>query len=105
MPFEHYIPRPLTNNDTRSFAPAAPGVYGLSNAKEWIFIGQADNIQATLLEHLHGPAASGAQATGFVFEVCSGARRSIRQQRLILEYSPCGNRRQAAHSEPLPARR
>jgi hypothetical protein len=93
MPFEYYIPRPLTTNDTHNFAPTCAGVYGLSNAKEWVFIGLADNIQASILQHMEnaGPAGGAGAATGFVFEICSGEMRGIRQNRLILEYAPSGN--------------
>ena len=52
MPFDHLIPRPFTSNAVRMYAPDISGVYGISNANEWIFIGAADSIQGALLEHL-----------------------------------------------------
>jgi apolipoprotein N-acyltransferase len=30
--------RPLTTHGVRTFAPASPGVYGICNAHEWIYI-------------------------------------------------------------------
>ena len=29
-----------------------PGVYGLSNAREWVFVGASYDIRATLMDHL-----------------------------------------------------
>jgi len=51
--------------------PGFFGVYGLSNAREWIHVGETDNIQGRLLEHLEGTdsfRAAGAP-TGFSFEL------------------------------------
>jgi len=94
MPFEESISRPLTSAGVHSYAPATSGVYGISNAREWIYIGETDNIQNTLLTHLHELATRlvRRQPTGFVFEVCEPATRSIRQDRLVLEYEPFCNR-------------
>jgi hypothetical protein len=93
MPFDRFAPHPLTMADVRTYAPATSGVYGISNASEWIFIGAADNIQGALLEHLEdsGAAVMKKQPTGFVCEVCDAARRPARQGRLILEYEPACN--------------
>jgi hypothetical protein len=73
----------------------ASGVYGISNAREWIYIGETENIQGTLLGHLQDFDTSimKRQPTGFVFEVCDGTRRPTRQDRLVLEYEPICNRR------------
>jgi hypothetical protein len=76
------------------YAPQLGGVYGLSNAQEWIFVGEADNIQEALGDHLRdlGTSLMKRQPTGFVFEVCDGARRSARLDCLVLEYEPSCNR-------------
>jgi hypothetical protein len=94
MPFEQLTPRPFTSGAVQLYAPAASGVYGISNAREWIYIGETDNIRGALLGHLHDLYASlmKHQPTGFVFEVCDGARRPSRQDRLVLEYEPACNR-------------
>ena len=93
MPFEQITPRPFKPGSIQMHAPSAPGVYGISNAREWIYIGEADNIQGALLEHLQQRDTSlmQRQPTGFVCEVCDGARRSVRQDRLIMEYKPSCN--------------
>lgn len=94
MSFERLIPRPFTSGAIRTYAPMAGGVYGISNAQEWIFVGEADNIQVALLEHLRdlGTALMKRQPTGFVFEICDGSHRMSRQDRLVLEYEPTCNR-------------
>ena len=107
MPFNQFIPRPLTAGAVHTYAPATSGVYGISNAREWIYIGETDNIQGTLLTHLEEPDASlmKRQPTGFVFEVCDRERRPTRQDRLVLEYEPTCNRHspgRAQRAKPEP---
>ena len=99
MPFSQLIPQALTPVMVHAQAPTSSGVYGISNAREWIYIGETDNIRGALLAHLHDPAASvmQRQPTGFVFEVCEQSRRPARQDRLVLEYEPTCNRRERAH--------
>jgi hypothetical protein len=95
MPFAQPFPRNFSTNSVREFAPAQSGVYGISNANEWIYIGEADNILEALLLHLRDLDTSlqKMHPTGFVFEVCDHAGRSARQDRLVLEYEPTCNRR------------
>ena len=83
------------------YASATSGVYGISNAREWIYIGETDNIQGTLLTHLQEPDTSlmKRQPTGFVFEVCDRERRPTRQDRLVLEYEPTCNRHSPEHAQ------
>ncbi|QOY85604.1 hypothetical protein [Paludibaculum fermentans] len=92
MPFERPFPRPFTVSSIREHAPALPGVFGLSNSREWLYIGEAENIQAALLEHMvsAGSAAPHQQPTGFVFEVCDRARQAVRQASLMHEYKLTG---------------
>ena len=76
-------------------APALSGVYGLSNAREWILVGETDNIKAALLEHLqetHTPLLERVP-TGFLYEVCFSYNRLARKERLIQEYQPVLNGR------------
>jgi hypothetical protein len=93
MPFEQFTPRSFTPVSVRANAPATSGIYGISNAQEWIYIGASDNIMASLLRDLQGHSALLKRSpTGFVFEVCEPGRRLARQGRLILEYGPVCNR-------------
>ena len=95
MPFVQNFPRSFVASSIREFAPPASGVYGITNAAEWIYIGVADNIQMALMEHLQGAHASVLQRvpTGFVYEICDHAKRDMRQDRLITEYKPVCNHR------------
>jgi excinuclease UvrABC nuclease subunit len=82
------------------YAPVLSGVYGISNAREWIYIGESDNIQNSLLNHLQDLRTSlmKREPTGFVFEVCEQERRTSRQDRLVGEYKPACNREAPQHS-------
>ncbi|WP_155121531.1 hypothetical protein [Bryobacter aggregatus] len=95
MPFEQCIPRNFTVGEIQSYAPKLAGVYGISNPHEWIYIGVSENIQSALLVHLQdaNTSVTNPRATGFVYEVCDGARRLTRQDRLVFEYEPSENRR------------
>ena len=99
MPFNQFTPRNFTADAVQMYAPVTSGVYGISNAREWIYIGETDNIQSSLLTHLHGinTTLMKREPTGFVFEVCDQAQRASRQDRLVGEYGPACNR-QAQHS-------
>ncbi len=93
MPFEQVHPRPFKAMSVREHAPALSGVYGLSNAREWVYIGETDNIQDTLLGHLRqsDAAIENQKPTGFVYEICDRAQRTKRQDSLIVEYRPACN--------------
>lgn len=93
MPFDQFFPRPFTPGAIREYAPAASGVYGISNAREWLYIGEADSIREALFDHLQNIHTSlmKRQPAGFVFEVCEGSRRSARLDRLVHEYGPACN--------------
>jgi hypothetical protein len=95
VPFEQFTPRSFTPVSVRANAPAASGIYGISNARGWIYVGESDNIQASLLHDLQkgGSALLKRFPTGFVFELCSAADRRARRDLLIQEYEPVCNRR------------
>lgn len=93
MGFDQLTPRPFNRRTIGLFAPNLPGVYGISNAREWLYIGIADNLQSTLQSIMEdsGSDLMRLSPTGFIFEVCEGSRRHIRQERLTQEYSPAFN--------------
>lgn len=99
MPFNQFVPRNFTTDSVHTYAPVASGVYGISNAQEWIYIGETDNIQSSLLAHLHelNTTLKKREPTGFVFEVCDQACRASRQDRLVTEYGPTCNRHAPQH--------
>lgn len=94
MPFDQFVPRPFTAGAIETFAPVESGIYGISNARSWIYIGAAEDIRGALLAHLQGfdPLLANQQPTGFVFEICNAAHRSTRQDRLVVKYAPTCNR-------------
>ena len=75
-----------------------PGVYGLSNAREWVFVGGTDDIRAALLGHLQeGNTTLKSRApAGFTFEICHASQIAARVSRLVTELSPVCNRRSAS---------
>jgi hypothetical protein len=100
MSFEQRIPHPLTANGVQRYAPIVPGIYGMSNARQWVYIGQTENIQGALLQHLRDLDTTVLkwEPTGFVFEACTGEQRQTRQDSLVLEYAPICNRGSARRS-------
>jgi hypothetical protein len=94
MPFYRFSPRPFTATSVRKHAPTESGVYGISNAREWIYIGETDNLQETLLGHLRqwDTPLLRKKPTGFILELCERENRPARQDRLVVEYGPTCNR-------------
>jgi hypothetical protein len=90
MPFENCLPRVYSQESIERNAPASSGVYGLSNSHEWIYVGQTDNIRASLLAHFARSTAGSTHGgpTGFAFELVPYQARIGRQQALIVELSP-----------------
>jgi hypothetical protein len=94
VPFEGYGGFSFSPVSVQRNAPSMPGVYGLSNAREWVFVGGSDDIRATLLGHLQeGNTTLKSRApTGFTFEICHPSQRAARVSRLVAELSPVCNR-------------
>jgi len=95
VPFEGYGGFSFSPVSVQKNAPALPGVYGLSNAKERIYVGAAGNIQAALIAHLRetNSTLKSLRPTGFTFELCEPGRHHDRESRLVTELSPACNRR------------
>jgi predicted GIY-YIG superfamily endonuclease len=74
--------------------PAASGVYGLSNARQWIYVGETANIHAELCQHLQHPNTflKGHSPSGFTYELSSEEHRAERWKQLVIELEPIGNR-------------
>jgi len=103
VPFENHGNRPFTTTSVDKNAPAASGVYGLSNARQWIFVGETANIQAELRKHLQHPneVLREHTASGYTYELSPAEDRVERQNRLISELAPVGNR---LHGQAVRAR-
>jgi hypothetical protein len=95
MAFAQPIPRPFNERGIWNYAPAESGVFGITNSREWVYVGASADIRATLLQLENGGDAqlSGALATGFVFEACDSELRNGRQEQLQAEYNPVSQRR------------
>jgi hypothetical protein len=88
------MPHAFSNASVLAHAPAASGVYGISNGAEWIYIGETDNIRQRLLEHLaeNTTQLKARMPTGFTYELCAPVARTGRQDRLVMQYEPVCNR-------------
>ncbi len=94
MPFENQHSLTFTAMSVQKNAPPSSGVYGISSAQEWIYVGQSDNILEELLQHLREPDSflKSRRPTGFTFELCQPADRTARQNSLVHELEPVSNR-------------
>lgn len=94
MPFAEPLPRGFSVRSIYSHAPAAPGIFGISNSRQWILIGQTEDIQRSLLSHFseQNGAVQAMSPTGFNFELCDVPLQPSRQDRLVMEYEPVINR-------------
>jgi hypothetical protein len=90
MAFSQPIPRPFSERGIWVYAPATPGVFGISNSRGWIHVGSANNIREALLECLRGREARLLESapTGFVFEPCVPEIHASRRLQLVAEYDP-----------------
>jgi len=94
MPFENHANRSFTLISIGKNAPPASGVYGLADAYQWIYVGETADIQAELLRHLENPHAFLTEhpPSGFTYELTTPGQRIERQNQLVLELEPIGNR-------------
>jgi hypothetical protein len=99
VPFENHGNRSFTRISIQNNAPAASGVYGLSNSRGWIYIGETDNIQGELLGYLDRPElfGEGERPSGFTYELGSAENRIQRRNQLVVELDPAGNRSVEGH--------
>jgi hypothetical protein len=86
----------FTERDIVNYAPTTSGVYGIFNQAGYIFVGEAQDIEDSLLAHLRGESAESywirsQNPTGFAFEPCYGRTRALREIQLIAELNPICN--------------
>ncbi len=95
MHYNFSRPRPFAVASILAHAPECSGVYGISSAQEWIFIGQTDNIRQELMRCCEDPDTelTDRQPTGFSFELCGAAGRNFRYVQLVRQYRPACNDR------------
>lgn len=90
MSFQCHSAKSFTRASIWKNAPAAPGIYGLSNARAWLVISESNNIREELMALYDELNAfpSGTPPTGFSFEVCDAPARRDRCIHLNRELSP-----------------
>jgi hypothetical protein len=95
MPFAYSFSREFSVPSICNHAPSAPGIYGLSNARQWILIEWTADIKGALLARLSERTGelNALSPTGFTFELCDASMQTSRQNRLVMEYEPVVNRR------------
>ena len=95
MSFADCAAMSFTRASVQKNAPDCSGVYGLSNGREWVFIGEGDSIRSHLLGHLNDLDAvlKTRAPTGFSFEVCAPKDRTARQEMLVRRLKPFYNTR------------
>lgn len=76
-------------------APTGSGVYVLFTSETWVYVGEAGDIRARLIQHLDGDNAcvTRLNPTGFQFELWPAHQRVARQDALIVQLHPACNRR------------
>jgi hypothetical protein len=81
---------PFTFEAVREKAPNASGVYSISTAGRWVYVGESDDIRQSLFRHLNEPSESMNRFGPllFSFELAPAAERVARQQALISELEP-----------------
>jgi hypothetical protein len=101
VPFESCFGRAFTALTIEREAPAASGVYGISNSQRWICIEETENIRASLMGYLANCSdrLNGLPA-GFSFELSPCYTRTARRDRLIAELQPLQQ-----HGAAAPRRR
>ena len=84
----------LTFASVRQNAPRSSGVYAISNAADWLFVGSADDLQSVLHKHVveSGTPLKAKAPTGFTFELCDPSTRQRRMDELVAELRPACNR-------------
>ena len=97
MGFNTNLKNNFTEAGVLASAPRASGVYGIFNANEWIYIGEAGDMEARLFDHLRGNSdqsarIKGRRPTGFLCEASPSHLRVARERSLILELNPTCNR-------------
>jgi predicted GIY-YIG superfamily endonuclease len=99
MPFSRTQSIAFTPSNIRSSVPNVGGVYGIFQAREWIYVGESEDLQRRLLEHASdlGHAMHSHHPSHFVYELTS--ERVRRQTELIRECLPRCNKRVRTHAD------
>ena len=85
----------FSDSSVRVYAPNRSGVCGLSTSATCVYVGESNDIQRRLLEHLSetGTCITRWAPTSFVYERVEPGSRIARQNALIRELQPQCNER------------
>jgi hypothetical protein len=80
-----------------AYAPRTSGVFGIFNQTGCIFVGAAEDLEASLYSHLRGGTDESywircQNPTHFAFEQCDEKTQEDRALKLIAEFNPVCNR-------------
>jgi len=80
----------FTFEAVRQKAPNASGVYTIYTARQWVYVGESDDIQQSLFRHLNEPNASINRfgPLSFSFELATADERQARRRVLIAQLEP-----------------
>jgi len=95
MPFSSTTGYTFNDSSVRQNAQNRSGVYGLYIAAKWVYVGESNDIQRRLLEHLSetGTCIKRWAPTSFLYELVDAGSRVARQDALIRELDPECNRK------------
>jgi len=96
MPFTSSTGYDFTEKGIATYAPRESGVYGIYNSGEWIYNGEAKDMEARLYEHVRKQSDQSARIwrrnpSSYVFEKCDAQTRTAREAALIRELKPTCN--------------
>lgn len=97
MPFHSNAGYEFSETGISVYAPLVPGVYGIYNGTEWIYVDETQDIKTRLYAHFHGKSDQSARIMAqwpayFIFEKCDSRSEPARKTELIQEHHPCCNR-------------
>jgi excinuclease UvrABC nuclease subunit len=97
MPFKDDFNLGFNEANIARYAPKESGVYGIYNGSDWLYVGEALDMEVRLYEHIRGQSDQSARIlplkpTGFIFERCPAHLRKAREAELIRELDPICNR-------------
>jgi len=80
----------FTFEAVRRMAPSASGVYTIFTSRQWVYVGESDDVQQSLFRHLNEPNPSIDQfgPLSFSFELTPADERKARQRALIAKLEP-----------------
>jgi predicted GIY-YIG superfamily endonuclease len=83
----------FTYQGVQEKGPNASGVYMIYTSQEWVYVGEGEDIQKSLFQHLNEPSACMDRfgPLSFSFELVPAAERTSRQQALVAELEPACN--------------